>query len=415
MALARPSPTLLPVAVARARIVAAVSPTAKESISIAQAAGRVLASDVVARVTQPPVAISAMDGYAVRSSDVARVPTTLLNIGAVAAGESFLGAVGAGEAVRIFTGAPVPRGADAIVIQEDVDASGTSIVVRESALRGRYVRPAGLDFEVGAVGISSGKILTARDVGLAAAMNVPWIDVRRKPRVALLATGNEIVRPGESVGANQIVSSNALAMAAAIGANGGLPIDLGIALDTRESLAAMVAGAKGADLLVTMGGASVGDHDLVRAVLGERGLAIDFWQIAMRPGKPLMFGTIGGIPMIGVPGNPVSSLVCALIFVVPAVRAMLGLSDDPRAGRVPARLGADLDANDRREDYLRATLVPCAGDLPIATPFATQDSSMLSTLARADALLVRASLAPPAKAGDRVEVIPLPRFPPIAI
>ncbi|MBM3511102.1 MAG: molybdopterin molybdotransferase MoeA [Alphaproteobacteria bacterium] len=408
MALTRGPAPLLPVAEARARICAAMRVLPKETVGIAHAIGRVLATDVVARVTQPPLAVSAMDGYAVRAADVARVPTTLTQVGEVQAGAIYQGAIAAGETVRIFTGAPLPTGADAIVIQEDTTAEGTRITVNESAAQGRYVRPAGLDFTVGTVGIEAGKRLSPRDIGLAAAMNVPWLEVRRRPRVALLATGDEIVRPGEPVGPGQIVSSNALAMAAVLSENGADPIDLGIALDNRESLAQMAQGVRGADLLITMGGASVGEHDLVRAVLGERGLAIDFWQIAMRPGKPLMFGTLDGIPMIGVPGNPVSSLVCALVFVVPAIRALLGLAAAAAPDTIGARLGAALPANDRREDYLRATLDPGDNGIWVATPFATQDSSMLSTLAAATGLIVRPPLAPAAAAGDRVAVIPLP-------
>ena len=254
--------------------------------------------------------------------------------------------------------------------------------------------------------VQAGRILTARDIGLAAAMNLPWIEVRRRPRVALLATGDEIVRPGEPIGANQIVSSNSFALAALVSANGGVPIDLGIAVDTKESLVAMVEGARGADLLVTMGGASVGDHDLVQSALGEHGLEVDFWRIAMRPGKPLMFGDIGGTRLIGLPGNPVSSLVCGLIFVIPALHRMLGREADG-AARETAILGVGLAANDRREDYLRATLDTDGEGRTVAVPFEKQDSSMLSLLARSQCLVIRPPHAEAAEPGDRVQIIRL--------
>ena len=378
-----------------------------ETVSLEEAAGRVLTEDVVARLDQPPVSVSAMDGYAVRAVDVAGAPVTLRCIGEAPAGGSFKRPIGPGETVRIFTGGPLPDGADAIVIQEDTEADGEAVTVRESVPPGHYVRAHGLDFRAGDTGIVQGRILTPRDVGLAAAMNVPWLKVRRRPRIALMATGNEIVRPGEPVGPHQIVSSNALALGALIACNGGESFDLGIALDSRDSLHHLVEGARGADMLVTMGGASVGEYDLVQRVLEEKGLELDFWRIAMRPGKPLMFGAIEGAPMLGFPGNPVSSLVCGLIFLVPAIRVMLGLRDAGISVRETASLGRDLGENDQREDYLRATLsIDDAGRL-VATPFKKQDSSMLSLLARSDCLIVRAPHAPPARAGDAVEIIPL--------
>ncbi len=377
-----------------------------ETVSVADALGRVLAADVVARVTQPPADVSAMDGYAVRAADVTDVPATLRQIGVAPAGDAFPGQVGPGEAVRIFTGGPVPDGADAIVIQEDVDADGDDITVREGASAGRYVRKRGLDFSAGEVGLESGRRLSPPDIGLAAAMNVPWLEVRRRPRVALLATGDEIVRPGEAIGPNQIVSSNSLAMAALVRRCGGEPVDLGIARDNEASLKALAAGAQGADMLVTLGGASVGEHDLVRKVLGDQGLDLAFWRIAMRPGKPLMFGRLGGTVMMGMPGNPVSSLVCGMIFLRPAIDRMLGRPAGP-AQRDSARLGRDLAENDRREDYLRAVLGRNDdGDL-VATPFDVQDSSMLSRLSKADCLIVRPPHAPPANTGDRIEIIRL--------
>jgi len=395
---------LMPVAEALARINGALKPLAPESVSVAEAYGRVLAEDIAVRVTQPPVAVSAMDGYAVRAADVATVPTTLKVIGEAPAGAAFEGSVGASEAVRIFTGAPVPDGADTIVIQEDTARDGDTVTVREGSAEGRYIRPAGLDFSVGDKRLAAGRMLTARDIGLAAAMNVPWLMVTRKPRIALLATGDEIVKPGDTLGPNKIVSSNALALAALITARGGEPIDLGIAPDNRASLAAMADGARGDDMLITLGGASVGDHDLVQSVLGEQGLEVDFWRIAMRPGKPLMFGSIGETPMLGLPGNPVSSLVCGLVFVSAAIHTMLGRSGDYLETDT-AQLGRDLPPNDERQDYLRATLTRADDGALIATPFDKQDSSMLTRLAAAQALVVRPPHAAAAATGATVPIV----------
>ncbi|MBM3598559.1 MAG: molybdopterin molybdotransferase MoeA [Alphaproteobacteria bacterium] len=397
---------MISVAEALARITRELKPVEPEQVGLTDALGRVLAEDVVARVTQPPAAVSAMDGYAVRAADVAKVPSQLTLIGHVPAGASFAGTVGPGQAVRIFTGAPVPAGADAIVIQEDVDAhaGGKTIGVREGAPVGRYIRPAGLDFKAGEVGLKAGRVLSVRDIGLAAAMNRPWLKVRRRPRVAILATGDEIVRPGDPIGPSQIVSSNGFALGAFVAACGGTPIDLGIAGDTLEALKSAAAGARGADFLVTTGGASVGEHDLVQQALGEEGLTLDFWRIAMRPGKPLMFGRIAGTPMLGLPGNPVSTIVCALLFLKPALERLLGVVRAPSPATT-AVLMRDLPANDRRQDYLRARLSHTGDGQLGATPFDRQDSSMLSFLAQADCLIVRAPEAPPARAGERVEIV----------
>ncbi len=393
-------PPLMPVAEALERISWAMRPVAPEIVGIADALGRVLAEPVTSRRTHPPFAVSAMDGYAVRSSDVAQLPAQLTIIGQAPAGASFLRTLGPGQAVRIFTGGAVPQGADAIVIQEDTTATGDQVTVQQPITPGKHIRLEGLDFRTGDVLLAAGRRLGPRDVALAAAMNVPWLAVRRRPRVALLATGDELVRPGEPIGPDQIVSSNSLGLAAIIKAAGGEAIDLGIAADNRLSLRTMAAGARGADMLITLGGASVGDHDLVRSVLGEAGLKIDFWNIAMRPGKPLIFGHILETPLIGLPGNPVSALVCALLFVRPALSAMLGESN-PKPYPSKAVLGADLRANDNRQDYLRASLSADG----IATAFAVQDSAMLSSLARADCLIIRAPFAPQAKAGDMVQVL----------
>ncbi len=315
---------------ARTRLLKLVKPLAAEQVALPDAFGRVLAEDVVARRTQPPAALSAMDGYAVRAADVAEVPARLKVVGAAPAGKSYDAPVRAGEAVRIFTGAPMPVGTDAVVIQEDTERDGDVVVVREGAPLGRYVRPAGLDFTAGAVELKAGRRLTARDIGLAAAMDRPWLMVRRRPRVAILSTGDEIVMPGDPIGPNQIVSSNSLALGAFVAACGAVPIQLGIAADTADAVKQAADGARGADLLVTTGGASVGEHDLVKAALGGDGLDLDFWKIAMRPGKPLMVGRYRDAAMVGLPGNPVSTLVCALIFLKPAIERLQVLIPPPR-------------------------------------------------------------------------------------
>ena len=397
---------MISVAEALDRILAAFEPLPAETVGVGDGLGRVLAEDVVARVTQPPHAVSAMDGYAVRAADVAQVPVVLHQVAEVPAGSAYEGRVGAGETVRIFTGAPLPAGTDAIVIQENTESAGERVTVTESVAQGTFVRPAGLDFKAGDVGVPAGRRVTARDVGLAAAMNAPWLRVRRQPRVAILATGDEVVMPGEPVGANQIVSSNGLSLSALVTACGGDAVNLGIAGDNEDSLARLSAGARGADLLVTTGGASVGKHDLVQEVLARHGLALDFWRIAMRPGKPLMFGRIGDTPMLGLPGNPVSTLVCGVLFLRPAIEAMLGRQ---RAKTPPetAVLGAPLGENDRRQDYLRARIAYDGAGRRLAQPFNRQDSAMLGALAHADCLIVRAPHAPPLAAGETVEIIPL--------
>jgi molybdopterin molybdotransferase len=391
---------------AQQRLLERVAPLGAEQVALTDALGRVLAEEVRSRRTQPPWPVSAMDGYAARAADVARVPARLKVVGAVPAGQAYAGTVGAGEAVRIFTGAPVPQGADCIIIQEDAERDGDMVVVREGAAAGRYVRPAGLDFREGDVGLPAGRRLTVRDVGLAAAMNRPWLLVRRRPRVAILPTGDEVVMPGDPVGLNQIVSSNGLALGALVEACGGVPLHLPIAPDDSSALQRIAEGAVGADLLVTTGGASVGEHDLVRDALGAAGLALDFWTIAMRPGKPLMVGRFRDTPMIGLPGNPVSTLVCGLLFVKPAIERLTGLAPGAEPP-LRARLAVPLAANDRRQDYLRATLRRAADGTLEAEPFQKQDSSMLSLLARSDCLVVRPPHAAPAAAGDWVEIVPL--------
>ena len=396
---------MIPVAEAIARISGAFEPLAAESVWLGEAVGRVLAEDVVARTTQPPFDVSAMDGYAVRAEDAGAVPTLLKQIGEVPAGHHFEGTVGPGETVRIFTGSRVPNGADTIVIQENTDSDGQDITILKAPNKGQFIRPAGLDFSEGDIGLKAGQRLTPRAIGYAASMNHPSLAVRRKPRVAILATGDEIVMPGEPIGPNQIVSSNSHALAAAVQNYGGEPFSLGIAPDDRQALKAMAEGARGADILLTTGGASVGDHDLVQSVLGEIGLELDFWKIAMRPGKPLIFGSIGDTRLLGLPGNPVSALVCALIFLRPAIYRMLGLAEEG-AAELPAKIDGALAANDERQDYLRATLRTAEGGGLLASPFERQDSSMISLLAQSEALIVRPPFDPPVAPGDMVRIIP---------
>ena len=324
-------------------------------------------------------------------------PPHCTKLGSVPAGARFEGTVGPGETVRIFTGAPVPDGADTIVIQENTEADSDAIAVRAGAPAGRYIRPAGLDFRAGEVGVPAGRRLDARAIGLAAAMNQPWLTVRRKPRIALLATGDEIVMPGEPLGANQIVSSNTHALRAVVEDCGGEAIDLGIARDDPESLVRHAAGARGADLLVTTGGASVGEHDLIRDALKDEGLALDFWKIAMRPGKPLMFGTVGGTRLLGLPGNPVSSLVCALIFLRPAMARMLGTDEGAHPMVQRASLGADVGENDEREDYLRGDTHPWRERR--AHRHAVREAGQLDAVVAGEGAVPRGPAAP--RAGSR--------------
>ncbi|MBS0274414.1 MAG: molybdopterin molybdotransferase MoeA [Proteobacteria bacterium] len=393
---------MISVAEAEARVVAALRPTGPETVSIAEAAGRVLVAAAIAKFDQPPAPVSAMDGYAVRAEDVANVPATLRVIGTSPAGHPFTGKVGEGEAVRIFTGGVVPDGADAIAIQEDADAGAHSVVIKSSAKPGRHIRKAALDFAKGSVLAPAGKRLTARDVALLAAGDVASISVRRKPVIAFAATGDELSRPGEARKQGGIVASSGYGLAEMIARWGGTARDLGIFPDTAEAIA-RIADAD-ADLIVTLGGASVGDHDLVRKALGPKGFVLDFWKVAMRPGKPLIFGKLCDTPLLGLPGNPVSSLVCAMLFLKPAIAAMLGTSANTKP--MTAKLLRELPANDQRQDYLRARSEIRGGELYVE-PFIVQDSSMLSILAQADVLVLRAPQAAAARTGDCVDILML--------
>jgi molybdopterin molybdotransferase len=396
---------MLAVEEALARITAAFQPQPAEWVHLAAAHGRVLAEDLVAARDQPPQAVSAMDGYAVRAADLAGGGAELRLVGQAPAGGRFEDTLGPGETVRIFTGGALPAGADAVALQENATVGGGRVRLEGRVEPGAFVRPAGLDFRQGELALPAGRRLSARDLGLAAALNRAWLPVRRRPRVALLATGDELVMPGQALAPTQIVNSNTVALAAMVETWGGLASDLGIAPDDPDALAACIDQVVGMDLVVTLGGASVGERDLVRSVFGERGLELDFWQVAMRPGKPLMFGAIRGVKLLGMPGNPVSAGVCATLFLRAAIATSLG--QDPAPPEIPAVLGRALGPNDRRQEYLRASAEWSPDGRLVAIPAERQDSSMLATFARADCLIKRAPFAPAMAEGAPITVLPL--------
>jgi len=399
--------SLLPVDDALARILDGVKPLDGETVEVGNAARRVLAENIHARLTQPPFDASSMDGFALRAADIADVPATLRLIGQAAAGHGFDGTVGPGEAVRIFTGGPVPEGADTVVMQENAGLDGETVTVNESASQGTAVRPRGQDFSEGERLLPAGKRLNARDLLLAASANHATLPVRRKPRVAILATGDELVPPGDTPRHDQIISSVPSGLSAMLEAAGAEPERLGIATDTRESLDAHLAEAAGTDLILTIGGASVGEHDLVRGALMDAGFEIGFWRIAMRPGKPLMFGTRGKTRVIGLPGNPVSAMICARVFAFPLIDALLGADTAPEHMR-QATLDRALEANGPRKHYMRARMHidPDTGVAKV-TALPSQDSALMAALATADCLIVRAPHAPAARPGERVDILPL--------
>jgi molybdopterin molybdotransferase len=399
----------MPVADALAAILSGAEPMPEETVALDAAYHRILARDVAARRTQPPQAMSAMDGYAVRAADAADLTARLKVIGEVAAGRPFPRRVGAGEAVRIFTGGVIPDGADAVIIQEDTAVDGDHITITEAAVSGRHIRKAGIDFREDDVLLAKGSRLSDRSVALAAAMNYPELSVRRRPKVALLATGDELVMPGSSPGAGQVVYSNGYALKALARSEGAETLDLGIAADTVAATTAGIRRARdaGADILITSGGASVGEYDLVKSSLEAEGVTMAFWKIAMRPGKPMMHGRLGAMRVIGLPGNPVSSYVCAFLFLVPLIRTLLGRTTVHHR-KETALLGRDLAANDRREDYLRARLEARDDGTLIATPVDHQDSSLLANLAAARALVIRPPFASAARQGSVCEILRLP-------
>ncbi len=393
---------LLPVSEAKDRLLAGAEPVRRtEAVPLNCAGGRVLAGDLIARLTQPPFDASAMDGYALRAEDAADIGSVLKVIGSGAAGHSFEGEVARGNAVRIFTGAPVPPGADAVLIQEDAEKlEGDRIRTKAPASKGRHIRPRGQDFSEGESVLPAGTLLDFAHLTLAAAMNHPELPVYRRPRVAILATGDELVQPGSIPGPAQIIASNTFGISALARENGADVVDLGIASDRQEHIAAAVDRARReeVDVLVTLGGASVGEHDLVQSTLKSAGMALDFWRVAMRPGKPLMVGQLEGMRILGLPGNPVASLVTGMLFLEPLVRRLAGLAD--RSRQVQGIAGVTLAANDQRQDYLRARLSKDEHGNLVARPFEKQDSSMMKIFAHSDALIIRPPHAPELAAGS---------------
>jgi molybdopterin molybdotransferase len=396
---------MISVTEARTRILASLAPTAAEVVPLSEGAGRVTAAPLMARHSNPPADVSAMDGYAVRSADAERGARLRL-IGAAPAGHPFAGRLEAGEAVRLFTGSVVPEGADAILIQENAQLADGVVTVNEGPPLGRHIRRMGQDFRAGETLVAAGQRLNPRSIGLAAAGGHAWLPVHRRPRIVILSTGDEIALPGDPLPPGGVVSSNGPALAALVRVAGGEPVLLPTAVDDTAAIAAAAEAARGAEMLLTTGGASVGDHDLVQAALAERGMVLDFWRIAMRPGKPLMHGRLHDVPMLGLPGNPVSALVCAILFLLPAIAKLSGLPGDAPAAE-PVRLGAPLPANDIREDYVRASLLTEVDGAWLAHPYAAQDSGMISRLAQADALIIRPPFEPACAVGETVPAIRL--------
>ena len=389
---------------AQARLLAAIEPLPTERVSLREALGRYAAADIAAGRTQPPFAASAMDGYAIRFADL---PGPWRLIGESSAGARFAGSVDARTAVRIFTGAPMPEGADTVIVQEDVARDGEAVRLTGDGppKPGAHIRRAGLDFARGDVLVKAGTRFAAAHLGLVAAGGHGDVIVHRRPRVALLSTGNELVAAGTAPGRDQIVNSNGPMLGALFAAAGAELVDLGIVADDADAIAAAIREARSADLLVTVGGASVGDHDLVLPVLKREGAAIDFWKVAIKPGKPMLSGALGDTRVIGLPGNPVSAFVCAQLFVLPLLRRMAG-SPSPLPALRSARTATALPANGPRRDHLRAAM-NWDGDGWEVTAALRQDSSMLRVLAESDALIVRREGAPAVEAGASVPVMPL--------
>lgn len=393
---------LLAVEEARRRMLAEIAPLPVEAVPLREAIGRVLAQDIAAARDQPPFAASAMDGWAIRCADA---PGSLSIVGESAAGHGYEGAVAPGQAVRIFTGAAVPADCDAIVIQEDAERQGDQIEV-PAAPRGQHIRPAGGDFRAGQALLTRGVRLDPWRLSLAASAGHAEVQAHVRPRVAILSTGEEIVEAPAVPGPFQIYDSGAPALKALIEAWGGQAFK---AAPVRDELDAVIAALRGAeaDLIVTVGGASVGDHDLVRAAAEAIGLSLRVGSVAVRPGKPTFFGVLGdGRRLLGLPGNPASALVCAELFLRPILSAYQGADPQPRM--ITARLAGSLPANGPREHWMRASLSFVDGEVR-ATPHRDQDSSLVSVFAAADALLRRSPGAAAASPGDAVDVLPLPR------
>ncbi len=400
---------MLSVDQARSRILERLQPLGAEIVPLTEAWGRVAAAALHARLDNPPADLSAMDGYAVQGTDT-ESGGRLRMVGAAPAGHPFEGEVGPGECVRLYTGSVMPTGSDSVLIQENATRTGDEVVADEPVAAGRHIRRRGQDFSVGDELVPVGRRLGARDVGIAAAGNHAWLAVHRRPRVAVLATGDELALPGDAIPRGGVVNSNTPMLSALIRAGGGVPVLLPPVHDDVSAIAAAVEGLRGIDMLVTLGGASVGDYDLVQQGLAVHGLQLDFWKIAMRPGKPLMHGRVGDdTPVLGLPGNPVSALVCALLFLLPALQR---LSGEPAAGpeRERAILGTPLEPNDARADHLRACLTRLPDGQLEVRPFARQDSGMLRRLAVSEALVLRPPHAPAAAVGEAVEILRLDRY-----
>jgi molybdopterin molybdotransferase len=395
----------MPVSEALERVLADAAPIGTETVALDDAFGRVLASDLAAQRTQPPADVSAMDGYAVRCEDVASAPVTLDLIGEVAAGHPFEGEVKPGQAARIFTGGLVPAGTDCVVIQEVTRRDGARVVVERSGIKGKNIRRKGIDFHEGQTLLTRGTRLNDRDVMLAASMNHANVPVYRRPKIAVVGTGDELVAPGSDPEPGQIVYSNGFALTGLARSEGAEARDFGVARDRIEDIVTLIAKARewGADVLVTTGGASVGEHDLVQRALRSEGMDLSFWRVALRPGRPMMHGRLGPLQVLGLPGNPVSSYVCSFLFLVPLIRKLSGRADIAHV-RESASLGRDLPENDEREDYLRAVLTRTP-EGEVATPVNAQDSSLMAPLSRAGCLVVRPPHAPAAQAGSSCEIL----------
>jgi molybdopterin molybdotransferase len=399
----RKTEPLLSVEAALARVLDGVTALPSEDVAIGEAHGRVLTAPLAALRTHPPADVSSMDGYAARADDLA-APATLKLIGESAAGHAFTGEVKKGELVRIFTGAILPSGTNTVVTQEDAKVDG-NLVSLPAAKPGQFVRKRGLDFTEGKTVLEAGRNLTARDVGLAAAMDHGHVRVARRPRVAIIATGDELALPGMGGDPNRIVASNPLALAALLRRENAHVSDLGIVPDKVEAIvAAMRLARDSTDVLVTLGGASVGDHDLIAPALKAEGIALGFHRVALRPGRPLLLGLAGPLRVLGLPGNPVSSFVCGYLFLLPLLRKLQGRTDFA-VTPLPAILGTDMKPNDHRQDYLRAMIERRSDGRLMATPHERQDSSMQALMVESDGLLIRKPNAPAAKAGDPCEVI----------
>ncbi|MFT8886420.1 MAG: gephyrin-like molybdotransferase Glp [Acetobacter papayae] len=399
---------MLDVATARARILSGIVTCGQETVPLGSALGRVLGLDVHARRANPPVSVSAMDGYAARAQD-ATEGAVLHVVAEAPAGHPTAHVIQPGECARLFTGSQIPAGTDTVIIQENTQREGDRITLTHPSAAGRFIRMQGQDFAQGTCLLQAGTRLGPKEIGLAAAGGHAWLTVTRKPRVSVLSTGDEIALPGDPVREDGIFNSALFMVTACLQQAGAEVLMLPSARDTTRSLTEAFAQARQSDMLVTIGGASVGAYDLVRQSLTDIGLTLDFWKIAMRPGKPLLSGHIGSTPIIGLPGNPVAALVCSTVFVAPAIQRMMGMTVADTLPTEPAILGVDVGPNDQRQDFLRATLsnAPAPDSLPVVTPFASQDSAQLHILAQSQALIIRAPHAPAAAAGSPCQIVRL--------